>query len=128
MQSRTRQRLDELRLKLLRLHKVLLDDEKAAYERIFGPVGGPGKLLGLVMSDPFFDWLHQISRLIVRIDETSENKEATDEMGSACISDAVSLLTSDKDSDFTRRYKKALERNVHAKAAQAAVLQAVHDD
>ncbi|HVK60565.1 MAG TPA: hypothetical protein VM432_03395 [Bdellovibrionales bacterium] len=128
MQSRTRQRLDELRLKLLRLHKILLDDEKEAYERIFGPVGGPGKLLGLVMSDPFFDWLHQISRLIVRIDEISENQEATDDMANACVVEAVSLISSDKDSEFGRRYKTALSRNVHAVAAHSAVLKAVHDD
>jgi hypothetical protein len=132
MQARTRQRLDELRLKLLRLHKVLLDDERIAYERIFGRVESTGQMLGLVMSDPFFDWLHQISRLIVRIDETSEDETATDEIANACVVSTLSLIlpSSDpnKETEFSRRYKVVLSRNPEAVLAQGNVLSAIHDD
>ncbi len=128
MQSRTRQRLDELRLKLLRLHKILLDDERVAYERIFGRVETTGQMLGLVMSDPFFDWLHQISRLIVHIDEVSEDKEASDETANSCVVKALSLLMPDKETEFSRRYKEVLSRNPAAVMGQGEVLKAVHDD
>jgi hypothetical protein len=128
MQRRTRQRLDELRLKLLKLHKVLLDDERNAYERIFGRVESSGQMLGLVMSDPFFDWLHQISRLIIRIDETSESEEATDESANECVVSALSLILPDKETEFSRRYKEVLSRNPDAVLAQGAVLKAIHDD
>src|SRR4051794_14020164 len=55
-----------LRGKLLQLHKVLLEDARAAYEMDRGRVGSPGNLLQLVISDPWFAWLHALSELIVR--------------------------------------------------------------
>ncbi len=132
MQSRTRQRLDELRLKLLRLHKVLLDDERGAYERLFGPVTSTGQMLGLVMSDPFFDWLHHLSRLIVRIDETSEDEDASDETANACVVSVLTLLLPNKEpnqeTEFGKRYAAVLARNPDAVLAQGNVLKAVHDD
>jgi hypothetical protein len=56
--------MEAVRIQLLRLHKVLLDDERKSYEFLNGPMGPPGKVLSLVMTDPFFDWLHAISRLM----------------------------------------------------------------
>jgi uncharacterized damage-inducible protein DinB len=54
----TRQRLANLRRALLRLHKALLDDERLAYERIYGQVTG-GELLQLVINHEQFAWLHE---------------------------------------------------------------------
>ena len=70
--TRRRQRLRDLRARLLHLHKVLLDDTKAAYEMDRGRVGSSGNLLQLVINDPWFAWLHSLSELVVRIDETVE--------------------------------------------------------
>ena len=64
--------LADLRSRLLDLHKVLLDDARVAYELDRGRVGSVGNLLQLVISDPWFAWLHALSELIVRIDETVE--------------------------------------------------------
>ena len=66
----TRQHLEELRQKLLRLHKALLDYERVHYERAFGRVASTGEMLQLVIHDQWFAWLHPLSDLIVRIDET----------------------------------------------------------
>ena len=52
------------------LHKVLLDDTRAAYEMDRGRVGSNATLLQLVINDPWFAWLHPLSELVVRIDET----------------------------------------------------------
>ena len=68
----SRQRLRDLRARLLHLHKVLLDDTKAAYEMDRGRVGSNANLLQLVISDPWFAWLHSLSEMVVRIDETVE--------------------------------------------------------
>ncbi len=62
-------KLKIIRDKLLRFHKVLMDWDRANYEREFGVVT-PGKFLELLLSDERFVWLRTISTLIVRIDET----------------------------------------------------------
>jgi hypothetical protein len=50
----TRGRLGDVRRALLRLHKVLLEEERASYERGRGSVGGSGEFLQLVLNDPWF--------------------------------------------------------------------------
>src|SRR4030095_16625239 len=72
MTETERERLRALRGRLLHLHKVLLDDARAAYEMDRGRVGSNAGLLQLVINDPWFAWLHALSELIVRIDETVE--------------------------------------------------------
>ena len=66
-----RQFLFDLRKALLHLHKVLLDWEQSAYERINGRVTA-AELLKAIVEDPQFGWLRPISELIVRIDTTVE--------------------------------------------------------
>ena len=73
MSDGMRQRLRDLRLALLQLHKVLLDDARATYEMDRGRVGSSASLLQLVIDDPWFAWLHSVSELVVRIDETVDN-------------------------------------------------------
>ena len=125
----TKKRMEELRLRLLRLHKVLLDDEREAYERIAGPIGGPGRVLSLVMSDPFFDWLHRISQTIVKIDETVENDESTSEQADAIFADTREMvLHKGPETNFMRRYKHVLQKNPAAVLAHAEVLKALFDD
>nr|WP_225938727.1 hypothetical protein [Kovacikia minuta] len=69
------QRLRELRLLLLRLHKALLDSERAGYEQFYGPIRSNGELLQLVIGHEWFNWLHPISQFIVQIDELLSAKE-----------------------------------------------------
>jgi hypothetical protein len=64
--------LKELRHGLLRLHKTLLDWERAAYERRHGRQSS-NALLDALLKDPQFAWLRPISQLIVRIDEMLED-------------------------------------------------------
>ena len=63
-------RLKTLRNGLLRLHKSLLDSERAAYEHDIARITSTGQYLGLVLNDPWFHWLHELSQFIVLIDET----------------------------------------------------------
>ena len=65
-----RESLRALRQGLLRLHKALLDLERRDYERARGRIGNSYEFLQLVLKDPWFDWLHRLSELIVQIDET----------------------------------------------------------
>lgn len=121
--------MEDLRINLLRLHKVLLDDERAAYEKTNGPIGSPGRVLSLVMSDPYFDWLHRISQMIVRIDETLEDEKAEAAAIDALFGETRSLiLHKGPETEFTRRYKAVLQRNSGAVLAHANVLKSLHDD
>src|SRR4051794_25288522 len=52
--AETRELLGQLRNLLLEQHKLLLDRERAAYEKTHGAIGGPGAFLTLVIDDPHF--------------------------------------------------------------------------
>jgi catechol 2,3-dioxygenase len=108
----TRARLRELRAGLLHLHKTLLDDARAAYELDRGRVGSAANLLQLVINDPWFAWLHPLSELLVRIDETLEpDAPATEEDGTALLEQAGRLVVpSESGQGFAQRYFEALQR------------------
>ena len=75
----TRELLDNIRDLLLEQHKLLLDRERASYEKVKGPIPGPGPFLTLVLSDSHFAWLRQISTLIVEIDEAESINRRIDQ-------------------------------------------------
>jgi len=112
MSSDTRARLAELRMRLLDLHKTLLDDAKVAYEMDRGRIPSAGALLQLVIGDPWFAWLQRLSGLIVRIDEmTTPEAKATDADARALFEQVDRLLIpSETGADFARRYLEALQR------------------
>ena len=108
----TRARLNELRTRLLALHKVLLDDAKGQYEMDRGRVSSAGSLLQLVIGDPWFAWLRRISEIIVRIDEmTAPDGEAGESDARSLMEQIDRLLVPSEDGDeFARRYYDALQR------------------
>lgn len=108
----TRTRLTELRSRLLTLHKALLDDARAAYELDRGRIASKGALLQLVIHDPWFAWLHQISELVVRIDEATRAEPASTEADARTLLEQVDklLLPSETGDTFARRYYEALQR------------------
>jgi catechol 2,3-dioxygenase len=126
MTADVRNKLRELRARLLHLHKVLLDDARTAYELDRGRVGSPGTLLQLVIHDPWFAWLHALSELIVRIDQSVEHEPATDGDGAALVDEVERLLTASEDGEgFARRYYEALQRQPAVVLAHADVRRAV---
>ncbi|HSC28473.1 MAG TPA: VOC family protein [Vicinamibacterales bacterium] len=127
MDDAERQRLRELRAGLLHLHKVLLDDARATYEMDRGRVGSNASLLQLVISDPWFAWLHSLSELIVRIDQAVEHETpATHADGAALVDQVEQLLTASENGDgFARRYFEALQRQPAVVLAHADVRRTV---
>ncbi len=119
----TRDRLAQLRTRLLALHKSLLDDARVAYEMDRGSVSSKGHLLQLVINDPLFAWLHQISEMIVRIDEATAADAAATESDARAIFDQVDklLLPSESGDVFARRYYEALQRQPAVVLAHGAV-------
>ncbi len=123
MTEQNRVRLRDLRGKLLQLHKVLLDDARVAYEMDRGRVPSNASLLQLVISDPWFAWLHSLSELVVRIDELVDaDSPATDADAATLIEQVEKLLTASETGEgFQRRYYDALQRQPAVVLAHADV-------
>ena len=112
----TRQGLKDLRHGLLRLHKLLLDLERRDFERARGRIANSYEFLQLVLKDPWFDWLHRLSELIVQIDEALDTREPeafmSEDDASALIERARALLApSENGSEFQKNYFLALQRS-----------------
>lgn len=113
MADRTRERLIEMRNGLLKLHKTLLDSERAVYERDVARISSTGQYLNLVLDDPWFAWLHELSQFIVLVDETLDFEDpATEADAERLITRARELVSpSENGSVFARRYFEAMQRD-----------------
>ena len=126
MADLTRPNLTALRNGLLRWHMSLLDSERAAYERDVARIASTGQYLQLVLDDPWFAWLREISQLIVIVDETLAQKEqpATPADATRLIAKARDLLLpSESGSEFARHYDQAMQRDPAAVLAHGAMMQ-----
>ena len=123
----TKQRLTDLRNGLLGLHKTLLDSERATYERDIARIGSSGELLKLVLYDPWFAWLHELSEFVVLIDETVDAINETDAEdpptgidAERLIAQSWELLAPNETGDgFAKRYFEALQRDPDVVLAHA---------
>jgi hypothetical protein len=102
--EQNREGLRELSRRLMRLHRLLLDRERDAYEDRHGPIA-PGQVLNLVLYDPHFAWLRTLSALMAQIDEVVDAGEP--------------LVRDDAEAAFREAY-----RVVMAHAAVSEVLRA----
>jgi catechol 2,3-dioxygenase len=118
-----RTKLTELRTGLLTLHKTLLDDAKVSYEMDRGTIASAGALLQLVINDPWFAWLRQISELIVRIDEIIAPDAKGTAQDARTVLDQIDrlLIPSETGEPFARRYFEAIQRQPAVILAHGAV-------
>jgi hypothetical protein len=107
-----RRKLVALRQALLRLHKTLLEMERRDYEKVHGAVN-TGELFRLVVDDPQFAWLHNISEFVVRIDESLTSDEGiTETEAHGHISLAQKLFAPTETGDgFQKQYFDAIQRD-----------------
>jgi len=119
-----RQALTDLRNGLLRLHKALLYSERALYEREIQRIRSSGQFLNLVMHDPWFAWLHELSELIVLIDETRDSDRTATSGDADRLVSAARLLLSPREhgSGFRKRYFEALQRDPDVVLCHAATV------
>lgn len=112
----TRENLKALRQGLLRLHKTLLDLERRDFERARGRISNSYEFLQLVLKDPWFDWLHRLSELIVQIDESLDTRDTdgsmTEQDAKALVERAKTLLApSESGTQFQKNYFLALQQS-----------------
>lgn len=117
------QHLNTLRIKLLRLHKILLYTERMTYEQTRGKVS-KGELLQLVINHEHFAWLRRLSELIVQLEEMLEADEPMTEEAIATLTrDIRTLLTPDEfGTDFAMKYDAAFQRSPDVVLAHADVV------
>ena len=116
LSEKTRDELKNLRQGMLKLHKLLLDTERIGFERARGKISNSYEFLQLALKDPWFDWLHRLSELIVEVDETldtlNSDKAPTEDDGKALIDRIKQLLSpSESGSEFQKNYFLSLQQS-----------------
>ncbi len=116
--------LQKLRDALVMLHKALIESERIAYEQTFGKIESQNRFLQLLISDPWFAWLHPISELVVVMDETLDAPESPSaEQVRSLLKQTKSLLkVSEEGQGFERSYFEALQRAPEVILAHADVM------
>ena len=111
--EKTRQQLINVRQVLLRLHKTLLEFERQAYERAHGRISNSYQFLQLVMSDPWFAWLRQLSELIVEMDELLAAREPPGETTALALMEQsrILLTPAESGSEFQKKYSTAMQQS-----------------
>jgi hypothetical protein len=116
-----RERLRDLSDRLLRLHKVLLDRERDAYEQQHGAVPA-ADLFRLVLHDGQFAWLRVLSGMIAEIDELVDADEPVGpENAQTVFGRAHRLLRAGDRGDFQDKYRAALQESPDVVMAHARV-------
>jgi hypothetical protein len=119
-----RQRSLELRNALLTLHKVLIDSERASFEKTMGEIQSPNHFLQLLTSDPWFAWLRPLSRLIVSMDEALDQKEplTIGDVDKLMSRPGRLLVPAEHGEGFSGHYFEALQRDPHVVLAHAKLV------
>ena len=122
-----RDRLRDLSTGLLRLHGVLLDRERRAYEDRHGSVASR-ELLRLVLHDTQFSWLRSLSTMIANLDAIVDADEPIPpESARSVYREAFRLLKSGEGGDFQAKYIVALQDSPDVIMAHAAVSRVLSD-
>lgn len=118
-----RVRLEQLSRALLRLHKTLLEGERAAYEQAHGPIASNGAFLQLLLGHSWFAWLRQLSGAMAALDELTESNEpnAHEAIVEHLASLRILLRPSETGEGFARKYYEALQRDPDVVLAHATV-------
>lgn len=101
--------LSDIRKPLLALHKAILDHERAAYEKEFGPVS-PAAFLQVLINGSAFRWLTPLSTVIASVDEILDDKEADVEDRRAAVEAVTGLFAADTpNNNFLPQYLPLLQ-------------------
>lgn len=111
-EQRAIQFLNNVRRPLLTLHKAILDHERAAYEREFGPVT-PAAFLQVLINGSAFRWITPLSTVITNIDESLDAKDATDEDRTGAAQAVCALFSGEESAEFFEHYQSLLQASPH---------------
>ena len=113
------ERLRGARDLLLKLHKNLVDHERAIWEGVNGPATS-AQFLNLLLENQDFAWLRRFSTLIVEIDEMFAQKDGyaaeNVELHIRKLRELISV--DDEDPSFKAKYQAALQQDLDAATRQ----------
>jgi hypothetical protein len=122
-----RDRLRDLSARLTRLHGLLLDRERRAYEARHGTVGAH-ELLTLLLHDAQFAWLRALSSMMAQIDAAVDQEEAiTAADAQRALRATYQLLKSGDSGPFQDKYRDALQESPDVVMAHADVSRVLRD-
>lgn len=128
-QDQLRKNVEEVRMALLELHKMLIDKSRKDYESLYGEVANPWNFLQLLMTDPAFAWLHPFSQLITSVDELLESTLPMRILDGEAVRAMIENLLGDLPTtpkDFRAQYLAIIQKDAeiivgHAKVKQKIV-------
>jgi hypothetical protein len=110
----SRQAVVDVRRGLFRLHKTLIDAERAAFERERGTLSS-GEFLQALLQDPGLAWLQPFTRLIVEMDETLATREPIPEAQVRSFLERARLLIEPESGSVpAERYQEIRQRDPEA--------------
>lgn len=108
------EKLKSVRTSLLKLHRQLIESERAVYEKSVGPIASPGAFLQLLAHDPWFEWLRPFTKEIAATDDALFDKKnpITDARADELLTSIRRLLEADeKDGGFGTTYAETRKRD-----------------
>lgn len=122
-----RDRLADVRRALLRLHKALIDSERAVYEARHGALNS-AEFLGALLQEEFFQWMRPFSQLIAAMDEAMFGDEPVTVQGARdYVAQAHALVAEPADGGApeTARYAQVRDRDPAVLFAHTELLRRV---
>jgi len=121
------EKLKESRNLLLKLHKALVDHERATYEAFNGPTTST-EFLNLLLNHQDLEWLRRFSTLIVDVDEMFAQKDGfVQEQIDTHLDRMRKMLVIDgEDEYFQAKYQLALQNDVDAANLHAEIKKVLH--
>ena len=119
--------LKESRNLLLKLHKALVDHERATYEAFNGATTST-EFLNLLLNDKDLEWLRRFSTLIVDVDEMFAQKDgfAQEQIDAHLDRMREMLVMNGKDEYFQAKYQLALQNDLNSAALHAEIKKMLH--
>lgn len=105
--------IEEVRLILLDLHKKLIDISRVDYEKKNSPIRSPHDFVRLLIGDPFFAFLHPLSKLITSLDELLEITWPMRELDATAVRAEIENTIGDYKTtpqEFRTRYLDMMQR------------------
>jgi len=105
-----KEKINNLIKLLLGFHKILLDLERADYEKNNGPISNNHEYFQLVINHDNFRWLRSLSEIITMLDEAAEQAEIDNKHIKTLLGNLRELLQTDLNEDFSKRYQYFLKQ------------------
>lgn len=107
--SENREKLGQISAAMMKIHKLLLEEEMEAREIAINKVIPPAERLNVLLNDPEFAWLRALSQLMAYVDEIFFQKEPVLERQLKEAEEKVeALFALQNESEFAYRYRSKL--------------------